>query len=52
MVGGGSLGQVAFVGCTHGELDTIYSTIATIEQSRGIRVELLLCCGDFEVRHW
>jgi lariat debranching enzyme len=38
------------VGCTHGELDTIYSTIATIERARDIRVELLLCCGDFEVR--
>lgn len=40
--------NIAFVGCTHGELDTIYSTIANIERSRGIRVELLLCCGDFE----
>ncbi|KAL6069947.1 lariat debranching enzyme [Balamuthia mandrillaris] len=40
--------KVAVVGCTHGELDTIFERIAGIEQARGIKVELVLCCGDFE----
>jgi len=40
--------QVAFVGCTHGELDTIYTTIAEIENAQQTKIELLLCCGDFE----
>eukprot|EP01087_Luapelamoeba_hula_P012146 TRINITY_DN3372_c1_g1_i1.p1 TRINITY_DN3372_c1_g1~~TRINITY_DN3372_c1_g1_i1.p1 ORF type:complete len:475 (-),score=83.97 TRINITY_DN3372_c1_g1_i1:28-1452(-) len=40
--------HVAFVGCTHGQLDLIYETIARLEQKHNYTVDLLLCCGDFE----
>lgn len=42
----GSL-NVAVEGCCHGELDSIYDTIRETER-RGIHVDLLLVCGDFE----
>jgi lariat debranching enzyme len=40
--------NVAFVGCTHGELDAIYNAIQNIEKEQNITVDLLICCGDFE----
>lgn len=36
------------VGCTHGELDVVYSTVAKMEQESGRRCDLVLCCGDFQ----
>lgn len=36
-------------GCAHGELDAIYATIAAAEKEHGIKVDLLLICGDFQV---
>lgn len=35
-------------GCSHGELDGIYATIQQSEQSTGQKVDLLICCGDFQ----
>jgi lariat debranching enzyme len=40
--------NVAIEGCCHGELDTIYSTIAARESSSHSKVDLLLICGDFQ----
>ena len=40
--------KIAVEGCCHGELDKIYETIAYLEQQEGIKVDLLLCCGDFQ----
>ncbi|KAH3767207.1 lariat debranching enzyme [Pelomyxa schiedti] len=40
--------NVAVVGCSHGELDLIYAEIRRQEAQRGIKIHLLLCCGDFE----
>lgn len=40
--------KIAVEGCCHGELDKIYETIAYLEQKEGIKVDLLLCCGDFQ----
>ena len=40
--------HIAVVGCTHGELDAVYDSVAKIEQTHGIKVELVLCCGDFQ----
>ncbi|XP_071493335.1 lariat debranching enzyme A-like [Diadema antillarum] len=40
--------RIAIEGCGHGELDKIYETIAFAEQKEGIKVDLLLCCGDFQ----
>lgn len=45
--------RIAVVGCSHGGLDTIYKTIhrvdADTKKSGELPVELLLCCGDFQV---
>jgi lariat debranching enzyme len=39
--------NIAVQGCCHGELDRIYETIRESETT-GIKVDLLLICGDFE----
>ena len=40
--------QVAVEGCLHGELDRVYQTIKEAEEHGGMKVDLLLCCGDFQ----
>ncbi|KAL2081747.1 hypothetical protein ACEWY4_023600 [Coilia grayii] len=40
--------KIAVEGCCHGELDKIYETISYLEAKEGIKVDLLLCCGDFQ----
>ncbi|KAH8278216.1 hypothetical protein KR044_002553 [Drosophila immigrans] len=40
--------KIAIEGCAHGELERIYDTIAGIEKERNIKIDLLLCCGDFQ----
>ncbi len=40
--------QVAVVGCSHGELDAIYDSIAYMREKENTAVDLLLCCGDFQ----
>lgn len=40
--------KVAIVGCSHGELDKIYSAIEYIQKENNIKLNLLLCCGDFQ----
>lgn len=40
--------RIAVEGCAHGELEKIYDTIAHIEAKEGYKVDLLLCCGDFQ----
>lgn len=39
---------IAVEGCCHGELDKIYETLAFIEKEHGKKVDLLICCGDFQ----
>ncbi|XP_013114266.2 lariat debranching enzyme [Stomoxys calcitrans] len=40
--------KIAVEGCAHGELEKIYETIAEIEKRDKIKIDLLLCCGDFQ----
>jgi hypothetical protein len=40
--------NIAVEGCCHGELDTIYRILAQRENREGIKIDLLLICGDFE----
>ncbi|XP_030371889.1 lariat debranching enzyme [Scaptodrosophila lebanonensis] len=40
--------RIAVEGCAHGELENIYDTIKGIEKSKNIKIDLLLCCGDFQ----
>jgi predicted phosphodiesterase len=41
--------QIAVEGCCHGELDKIYDTLQLLQQREGRKVDLLICCGDFQV---
>lgn len=41
--------QIAVEGCGHGELDKIYETMAALERRDGRKIDLLICCGDFQV---
>lgn len=40
--------RVAVAGCGHGELDKMYESMQFIEQRDGIKIDLFLCCGDFQ----
>ncbi|TYI12610.1 hypothetical protein ES332_A08G000300v1 [Gossypium tomentosum] len=40
--------KIAVEGCMHGDLDKVYDTIKYIENTRNIKIDLLLCCGDFQ----
>lgn len=42
--------QIAVEGCGHGELDRIYETMQMLERRDGKKIDLLICCGDFQVR--
>lgn len=40
--------KIAIEGCMHGELQKVYETIEQIEKEQNYKVDLLLCCGDFQ----
>ena len=40
--------RIAIEGCLHGELDIVYNTIKYIEQEQQTKIDLLICCGDFQ----
>lgn len=40
--------KIAVEGCCHGELDKIYETLEHLEKKESVKVDLLLCCGDFQ----
>lgn len=40
--------KIAVEGCAHGELEKIYECIETIQQRENIKIDLLICCGDFQ----
>eukprot|EP01061_Rhynchopus_euleeides_P015192 TRINITY_DN26012_c0_g1_i1.p1 TRINITY_DN26012_c0_g1~~TRINITY_DN26012_c0_g1_i1.p1 ORF type:complete len:505 (+),score=153.39 TRINITY_DN26012_c0_g1_i1:86-1600(+) len=39
---------IAVEGCGHGELDIVYESLAAAEQQHGVKVDLLIMCGDFQ----
>lgn len=39
---------IAVEGCAHGELDQIYQSVDTLAKQRNVKVDLLICCGDFQ----
>lgn len=39
---------IAVTGCIHGELDLMFSTLKELEFELGVKVDLLLCTGDFQ----
>jgi lariat debranching enzyme len=44
-----SIVRIAVAGCSHGEMDKIYATLAHLEETNGYKVDLLICCGDYQV---
>uniref|UniRef100_H2Z5J0 Lariat debranching enzyme C-terminal domain-containing protein n=1 Tax=Ciona savignyi TaxID=51511 RepID=H2Z5J0_CIOSA len=40
--------RIAVEGCCHGELNKIYETLKFIEEKENLKIDLLLCCGDFQ----
>jgi lariat debranching enzyme len=46
--------RIAVIGCSHGTLDDIYASAAECDAEAKARgeppIELILCCGDFQVR--
>ncbi|KAJ0090101.1 hypothetical protein Patl1_12620 [Pistacia atlantica] len=40
--------RIAVEGCMHGDLDNVYKTLQYMEQINNYKVDLLLCCGDFQ----
>lgn len=38
----------AVEGCCHGELDSIYERLRKYEEEKGRKIDVLLCCGDFQ----
>lgn len=40
--------KIAIEGCAHGELEKIYDCIQTIQDRENIKIDLLICCGDFQ----
>ncbi|XP_067004697.2 lariat debranching enzyme [Anabrus simplex] len=40
--------KVAIEGCAHGELEKIYETLVFIEERERVKIDLLICCGDFQ----
>lgn len=35
-------------GCAHGDLENIYATLQHLEHMESIKIDLLICCGDFQ----
>ncbi|XP_063828232.1 lariat debranching enzyme [Ostrinia nubilalis] len=40
--------KIAVEGCAHGELEKIYDCIETLQAREQIKIDLLICCGDFQ----
>lgn len=40
--------HIAVQGCCHGELGRVYEACAYHEQQTGKKIDLLICCGDFQ----
>lgn len=40
--------RIAVEGCMHGDLDNVYSTLLHLEKAENTKIDLLICCGDFQ----
>ncbi|CDP20997.1 unnamed protein product [Coffea canephora] len=40
--------RIAVEGCMHGELDNVYATLLHLQEVEKVKIDLLLCCGDFQ----
>lgn len=40
--------KILVAGCLHGEVERLYDTVLAIEERRQVKIDLVLCCGDFQ----
>lgn len=40
--------RIAVEGCMHRDLDNVYATLLHLQEVQNIKIDLLLCCGDFQ----
>jgi lariat debranching enzyme len=40
--------KIAVEGCMHGDLEKVYKTLQHLEKTQNTKIDLLLCCGDFQ----
>uniref|UniRef100_A0A1D1YRP8 Lariat debranching enzyme n=1 Tax=Anthurium amnicola TaxID=1678845 RepID=A0A1D1YRP8_9ARAE len=40
--------KIAVEGCMHGDLENVYATLQHLEKSENVKIDLLICCGDFQ----
>lgn len=40
--------RIVVEGCAHGDLDRIYDVIDSMGRNQANKVDLLICCGDFQ----
>ncbi|KMZ60928.1 hypothetical protein ZOSMA_5692G00010, partial [Zostera marina] len=43
-----SVNAAQMEGCMHGELDVVYGTLQDLERRENVKIDLLICCGDFQ----
>nr|XP_043607175.1 lariat debranching enzyme [Erigeron canadensis]XP_043607176.1 lariat debranching enzyme [Erigeron canadensis]XP_043607177.1 lariat debranching enzyme [Erigeron canadensis] len=40
--------KIAIEGCMHGDLDNVYATLLHLQEVERTKIDLLICCGDFQ----
>lgn len=40
--------RIAIEGCMHGDLDNVYATLLHLQEVEKVKIDLLICCGDFQ----
>lgn len=40
--------KIGVIGCAHGEIAKLYDVVSHIEANEGLKIDLLLCAGDFQ----
>ncbi|XP_057974943.1 lariat debranching enzyme isoform X2 [Malania oleifera] len=40
--------RIAVEGCMHGDLDNVYWTLRHLEKVENTKIDVLICCGDFQ----
>ena len=41
--------KIAVVGCLHGQFENVYKDIQKHEKETNTKIDIVLCCGDFQV---
>ncbi|EPS60614.1 hypothetical protein M569_14187, partial [Genlisea aurea] len=40
--------KIAVEGCMHGDLESVYDTLLHLQEVEKVKIDLLICCGDFQ----